>query len=109
MSSKLATYANLIIKYENQLKDVEKKTVEDGKKIVLMADSLSSQFRAVAEQVISQIFKEINQTYSSQIQQLSKKYTEEREKEIEKIRKQAEKNVDKAVELVVSKLLEVYK
>ncbi|BCU70707.1 hypothetical protein [Stygiolobus caldivivus] len=109
MSSKLATYANLIVRYENQLKDTEKRTAEDGKKIVLMAENLSSQFRNVAEQVVSQIFTEIDQTYSSQIQQLSKKYFEEREKEIEKIKKQAQKNVNKAVDFVIAKLLEVYK
>ena len=109
MSSKLATYANLIIEYENQLKDAEKKTAEDGKKIILLAETLSSQFRVVAEQVLSQIFSDIDQVYSSRISQLSKKYSELREKEISEIKKKAEKNVDKAVDFVLTKLMEVFK
>lgn len=109
MSSKLAAYANLIVRYEDELKNLEKKLADDGKKLVLLAESLTPQLRATAEDVLSQISQEINKSTQEKISELTKKYTEEREKELAKIKEMAQKNLDKATDYVLKKLEEVFK
>lgn len=109
MSSKLSTYANLVVRYEEELKNIEKNLADDGKKLVILAESLSSQFRSMAEEVLTQISQEVDKNTNEKISQLAKKYSEEREKEITRIKEKGQKNMEKAVEFVLQKIEEVFK
>lgn len=109
MSSKLAVYANLIIRYENEIKEEERKLADDGKRLVLLSQSLASQLRNVAEEVFSEISKEIEKASDAKVREISQKYQQEREKELLKIKQNGEKNLDKAVDFVLRKVMEVYK
>ncbi|MFP3065015.1 MAG: hypothetical protein RXR59_05705 [Sulfolobus sp.] len=109
MSSKIAVYANLIIRYENEIKEEERKLADDGKKLVLLSQSLASQLRNVAEQVFTEVSKEIERASDTKGREISQKYQQEREKELLKIKQNGEKNLDKAVDFVLRKVMEVYK
>mgnify|MGYP001772506599 CR=1 FL=1 len=109
MSSKLATYANLIIKYEKELKDFEKKISEDGKKLVIFAESLIGELRNVGDEVLAQISQEIEKNTNDKITELTEKYVEEREKQISNINQMGQKNLEKATQFVIEKIKEVFK
>lgn len=109
MSSKLATYASLIVRYEQELKNMEKNLSDDGKKLVILAESLVSQLRSVADEVLAQISQDIDKNTNDKINELSKKYAEEREKQLSKINQMGQKNLEKASQLVLEKIEEVFK
>lgn len=109
MSSKLATYATLIVRYEEELKKMEKNIADDGKKLIIFTESLVGQLRNVADEVLAQISKDIDKNTNEKISELSKKYTEEREKQLTKINQLGQKNLEKATQLVLEKIEEVFK
>jgi len=109
MSSKLATYASLIVRYEQELKNMEKNLSDDGKKLVILTESLVSQLRSVADEVLAQISQDIDKNTNDKINELSKKYAEEREKQLSKINQMGQKNLEKASQLVLEKIEEVFK
>lgn len=109
MSSKLATYATLIVRYEEELKKIEKNIADDGKKLIIFTESLVGQLRNVADEVLAQISKDIDKNTNEKISELSKKYTEEREKQLTKINQLGQKNLEKATQLVLEKIEEVFK
>jgi len=109
MSSKLATYASLIVRYEQELKNMEKNLSDDGKKLVILTESLVGQLRSVADEVLAQISQDIEKNTNDKINELSKKYAEEREKQLSKINQMGQKNLEKASQLVLEKIEEVFK
>ncbi|BFH73417.1 hypothetical protein SJAV_13610 [Sulfurisphaera javensis] len=109
MSSKLSTYANLIVRYEEELKNIEKNIADDAKRLVIFAESLTTQFRSIAEEELNQISQEIDKNTSDKINELSKKYAEDREKQISKIKEKGQKNLEKATQFVLKKIEEVFK
>ena len=109
MSSKLATYASLIVRYEQELKNIEKNLSDDGKKLVIFTESLVGQLRNVADEVLAQISQDIDKNTNDKISELSKKYAEEREKQLSKINQMGQKNLEKASQLVLEKIEEVFK
>lgn len=109
MSSKIKVYADAVVKYETNLKEIEKKIAEDGKKLILLSESLTQKLKSVAEEYVTSISAELERKYAEEANKLRLKYGEERSKEINKIKQLAEDNLDKAVDFVISKLLEAYK
>jgi len=109
MSSKLATYASLIVRYEQELKNIEKNLSDDGKKLVILTESLVVQLRSVADEVLAQISQDIDKNTNDKISELTKKYAEEREKQVSKINDMGQKNLEKASQLVLEKIEEVFK
>ncbi|BAB65349.1 MULTISPECIES: hypothetical protein [Sulfurisphaera] len=109
MSSKLSTYANLIVRFEEELKNIEKNIADDGKKLVIFSESLATEFKGVAEEVFNQISKEVEKNTNDKINELSKKFSEERDKKITEIKNKGQKNMEKATDFVLKKIEEVFK
>ena len=109
MPSKLTTYASLIIKYEQELKNIEKNLSDDGKRLIVLTESLAGELRSIADEVLAQITQDIEKNTNDKISELTKKYAEEREKELSKINQMGQKNLEKASQFVLEKVEEVFK
>lgn len=102
-------YLKAIAEFEDSIRRLRLQSAEDGKRLLLLVDSLSQELRRDAEKLEAKIEEEIKKDADSEIEQIKRKSIQDRDNELRKINELANKNFDKAVDEVLKIILNYIK
>ncbi|MCG2888609.1 MAG: hypothetical protein L7H21_02605 [Sulfolobales archaeon] len=109
MSSKFADYVNAVLTLENGLKSKEFEVSEMGKRLLLLANDLSNAIAKEAEKKLQEIYSMIDKEINEELEKLRANYEARKKEEISLVDGAAQRNFDRAVDFLVSKVIEVLK
>jgi hypothetical protein len=109
MSSKFANYVNAVVSLENGLKSKEFEVSDYGKRLMLLVDELANELSKAADAKLQEIYAMIDREVNDEVQKLRGTYEAKKQEELKSVDNAAKRNFDAAVNLLVSKVIEVLK
>ncbi|MCQ4366983.1 MAG: hypothetical protein NO114_04930, partial [Sulfolobales archaeon] len=109
MSSKFADYVNAVLALENGLNSKEFEVSDMGKRLLLLANDLSNVIAKEAERKLQEIYAMIDKEINEELEKLRANYEAKKKEEISLVDGAAQRNFDRAVDFLVSKVIEVLK
>ncbi|BBD74007.1 hypothetical protein HS1genome_2396 [Sulfodiicoccus acidiphilus] len=106
---KIGDYVQAISKFETGVKELERSSSEDAKRLLTEAEALSSQFEEAASKAIDIIAESISKEEKQKIDQLRKMFLDQRQKQLAEIKRKGEKNLDKAVQFLLEQVKGAYR
>lgn len=105
--ARLEDYVNALAVFEQGLKAKNLEIADLSKKLIIQAEALSHELEKVAESKYAEIKQMIDNEIKNETFVMKNEYEKLKAKNIEEVRNNAQKNFDKAVDFLVSKVLEV--